>query len=265
MLPRVLTITCALVLLGACVPAEESNDKVKRYDPEENVMGEIQAGGVMRIGIPTDRPPFAIVEPGQEPRGFLVDLGTLAAEALGVEPEFVPAPNDDLLDLVYGWTTPITGPTGGGAAECTGETSEADLVFPLVPITEELITTYTFTDPFWVGHTRSLVSIGRSMGTTGAEVARGPDVELLARAYEDPRVKVGGEEQSTEGYGAASRCGTTTFGAVMSQVINEADAEGNWTRSYETWLADLFVEPAPDEVPIMTVEDAAALYPTEFD
>lgn len=254
MLPRLVAITCALVLLGACVPPEESNDKIKRYDPEENVMGQIQARGVMRIGIPTDRPPFAIVEPGEEPRGFLVDLGTLAAEALGVEPEFVPAPNDDLLDLVYGWSEP----TGGGPAECTGETSEADLVFPLVPITEELITTYTFTDPFWVGHTRSLVA-------DGAEVGRGPDIELLARAYEDPRVKVGGEEQSTEGYGAASRCGTTTFGSVMSQVINEADAEGDWTTSYETWLADLFADPAPDEVPIMTVEDAAALYPTEFD
>ena len=259
MLPRLLAITCALVLLGACVPPEESNDKIKRYDPEENVMGQIQARGVMRIGIPTDRPPFAIVEPGEEPQGFLVDLGTLAAEALGVEPEFVPAPNEDLLDLVYGWSVPPTGPTVvGGAPECTGETSEADLVFPLVPITEELITTYTFTDPFWVGHTRSLVA-------NVAEVGRGPDVELLGRAYEDPRLKVGGEEQSTEGYGAASRCGTTTFGAVMSQVINEADAEGDWTRSYETWLADLFVDPAPDEVPIMTVEDAAALYPTEFD
>jgi hypothetical protein len=261
MLPRLLAIACALVLLGACVPPEESNDKVKRYDPEENVMGQIQARGEMRIGIPSDRPPFAIVEAGAEPRGFLVDLGTLAAEALGVEPEFVPAPNDDLLDLVYGWAPPIT---GGGAEECTGETSEADLVFPLVPITEELITTYTFTDPFWVGHTRSLVATGRA-GGMGPEVAIGPDVELLAKAYEDPRVKVGGEEQSTEGYGAASRCGTTTFGAVMSQVINEADAEGDWTASYEMWLAELFVEPAPDAVPIMTVEDAAALYPAELD
>ena len=253
-LPTVVAVTCALVLLGACVPPEESNDKVKRYDPEENVMGQIQARGVMRIGIPSDRPPFAIVEAGEEPRGFLVDLGTLAAEALGVEPEFVPAPNDDLLDLVYGWSSPL----GGGPAECTGETSEADLVFPLVPITEEMITTYTFTDPFWVGHTRSLFE-------DGIEVESGPDVELLGLAYEDPALKVGGEERSTEGYGAASRCGTTTFGAVMSQVINEADAEGDWTASYETWVADLFVEPAPDEVPIMTVEDAAALYPTEFD
>ena len=251
-------MTCALVLLGACVPPEESNDKVKRYDPEENVMGQIQARGVMRIGIPTDRPPFAIAEPGEEPGGFLVDFGTLAAEALGVEPEFVLAPNDDLLDLVYGWAPSSIGPTGGGPPECTGETSEADLVFPLVPITEEMITTYTFTDPFWVGHTRSLIE-------DGTEVDMGPDVELLAQAYEDPALKVGGEEQSTEGYGAASRCGTTTFGAVISQVINEADAEGDWTRSYEMWLADLFADPAPDEVPIMTAEDAAALYPTELD
>ena len=253
MLAKVLALACALALLGACVPPEESNDKVKRYDPEENVMGQIQARGVMRIGIPSNRPPFAIVEAGEEPRGFLVDLGTLAAEALGVDPEFVPVLNEDLLDLVYGWSSP----PGGGPAECTGETSEADLVFPMVPITEDMISTYTFTDPFWVGHTRSLLE-------DGTEVETGPDVELLALAYHHAALKVGGEQQSTEGYGAASRCGTTTFGSVLSQVINEADAEGDWTASYETWLADLFVDPAPDEVPIMTVEDAAALYPAEL-
>ncbi len=243
---KLVSFVCLLVIMVGCVPAEESNDKIKRYDPEENIMGQIQARGVMRIGIPSDHPPFAIVEEGAEPRGFVVELGTLAAEALGVEPEFLAAPSAELLEMIR-----------LDPEDCGAET-DLDLAFPMVPITEKLITSFTFTDPYWIGHTRSLLE-------DGTEIDRGPDVELLARAYEDPSLEVGGEQQSTEGYGAASRCGTTTFGSVVSQVINEADAEGNWTASYETWLADLFAEPAPDKVPIMTVEDAAALYPAELD
>lgn len=249
---RCVALLCVVIAMGACVPPEESNDRIKRYDPEENIMGQIQARGVMRIAIPSDHPPWAITD-DPAPRGFLVDLGTLAAEALGVTPEFVAAPNADLLEMVDGWSTP----SDGKEPECIEET-DVDLAFPMVPITEEMITTYTFTDPYWVGHTRALLD-------GGAEIDQGPDVQLLTRAYEDPSLKVGGEQQSTEGYGAASRCGTTTFGSVISQVINEADAEGDWTESYETWLSDLFEDPAPDEVPIMTVEDAAALYPAELD
>lgn len=236
-------VACLVIGLSACVPPEESNDRIKTYDPEANIMGQIQARGVMRIGIPSDHPPFAITE--GPARGFVVDLGRLAAESLGVDPEFVAAPSAELLEMIR-----------LDPDECGAET-ELDLAFPMVPITEEMITAFTFTDPYWVGHTRSLLR-------DGVEIEQGPDVELLARAYEDPSLKVGGEQQSTEGYGAASRCGTTTFGSVISQVFNEADAEGDWTESYETWLADLFEDPAPDKVPIMTVEDAAALYPTEF-
>ena len=254
MFPKLVVVACLLTLVGACVPPEESNDRIKRYDPDENIMGQIQARGTMRIGIPSDRPPFAIVEPGLEPRGFLVDLGTLAAESLGVEPEFVPAPNAGLLDLVDGWSPA----TDEEPSTCIIATDEADIVFPMVPITEKLINRYTFTDPYWVGHTRELLE-------NGVAIDRGPDVDLLAAAYDDRSLRVGGEQQSTEGYGAASRCGTTTFGSVISQVINEADAEGDWRAFYETWVADLFADPAPDEVPIMTVEDAAALYPAELD
>lgn len=243
---KLVSLTCLLMVMVACVPPEESNDRIKSYDPEENIMGQIQERGVMRIGIPSDHPPFAIVEEGAEPRGFVVDIGALAAESLGVTPEFIPAPSAELLEMIR-----------LDPEECGTET-DIDLAFPMVPITEELITDFTFTDPYWVGHTRSLLE-------NGNEINRGPDVELLARAYEDPGLEVGGEQQSTEGYGAASRCGTTTFGNVVSQVINEADAEGDWTASYVTWLADLFADPAPDQVPIMTVEDAAALYPAELD
>ncbi|MEA2453272.1 MAG: Bacterial extracellular solute-binding protein family 3 [Actinomycetota bacterium] len=246
MLKRVLLLVCALALLTSCVPPEESNDKVKRYDPEENVMGQIQERGVLRIAVPSDHPPFAIVENGQVHGGFLVEIGTLAAESLGVEPEFSAYPSDQLLGLIE-----------DNPKKCTRET-EVDLVFPMVPITEELLGGFTLTDPYWVGHTRELTEPPRRAGGISLP---SPDVELLKIAYENPGVKITGEEQSTEGYGAASRCGTTTFGTLISQVFNEADAEGDWSRFYEEWLAEYFAEPEPDNVPIMSVEDAAALHP----
>jgi ABC-type amino acid transport substrate-binding protein len=248
MLKRVVVVVCALALLGACVPPEESNDRVKRYDPEENLMGQIQDRGVLRIGIPSDYPPFAIVEEGKEPEGFLIGFGVLAAESLGVEAEFHPYPNDELLGLI-----------ADNPKKCARET-EVDLVFPMEPITEELIQSYTFTDPYWVGHTREVEGPSQSKQLISPPA---PDVDLLKVAFENPGVKVTGEEQSTEGYGAASRCGTTTFGTLISQVFNEADAEGDWSEFYEEWLADYFAEPDPANVPIMSVEDAAALYPAE--
>lgn len=249
MLRRLLLVVCALGLLASCVPPEESNDRIKRYDPEANIMGQIQQRGVMRIGVPSDYPPFAVVE-GSSIEGFVIGLGILAAEALGVEPEFIPAPNSELLDMVY--VDPKHPETE----------TEADMVFPMVPITEELVQEWTFTDPYWVGHRRQLEGPGDDDASANFPAY---DVELLKIAYRNPHLKVTGEQHSTEGYGAAVRTGAATFATLVSQVFNEADAEGDWTRLYNEWLAEYFAEPEPDNVPIMTVEDAAALYPTDLD
>lgn len=247
---RVSILVCAFLLLVSCVPPEESNDRIKRYDPEQNIMGVIQERGVMRIGVPSDYPPFAVVEGGSV-EGFVVELGKLAAEALGVEPQFIPAPNRVLLDMVY------VDPKDPEAD------TDADMVFPMVPITEELVQEWTFTDPYWVGHRRQL----EGTGDDDAAIDNFPayDVELLRVAYRTPGSKITGEQQSTEGYGAAVRTGAATFATIVSQVFNEADAEGDWSRFYNEWLADYFADPAPEDVPIMTVEDAAALYPTDLD
>lgn len=251
MLKRFAVVLCALALLVSCVPPEESNDRVKNYDPEENIMGVIQDRGVMRIGVPADYPPFAFANPDTfEVEGFVVELGKLVAEALGVEAEFIPAPNDDLLDMVFVDPKKPNAPT------------EADMVFPMVPITEELVEAWSFTDPYWVGHTREIEGPSASRQIITFDQA---DVELLKIAYENPGVLVTGEEQTTEGYGAAVRTGAATFATLVSQVFNEADAEGDWTRFYNEYLAEYFAEPDPENVPIMSVEDAAALYPTDLE
>jgi len=230
------------LLLGACVPPEESNDRVPRYDPEKTIMGQIQARGVLRVGVP-DHCPFATASEGGEPEGFVVDLARLVADSLGVEAEFAVADSVELMEMVR---VPADDP----AAE-----TAADIVFPLFPITERMVQRATVADPYWVGHSRRLVTPG------GAVRAEGPDVWLMDAACRDGGAVIEGPEDSTVGYGAVVRTGASTFATLVSQVVNEADAEGDWTRFYERWLADYFAEPSSDKVPILSVEDAAALWP----
>jgi len=235
-------LAAAVLLLGACVPAEESNDRIVRYDPEKTLMGQIQERGSLRVGIP-EHCPFAVSSSTGEPEGFVVDLAHLVAESFGVEAEFVTADSTSLMGMVY---VPPDDP---------GATTEADIVFPLFPITENLVQRATVADPYWTGHSRELI------GPDGTVVAEGPDVLLMDRACEEEGLVIDGPERSTVGYGPVVRTGATAFANLVSQVINEADAEGDWSASYERWLAELFERPDPDKVPILSVEDAAALWP----
>jgi hypothetical protein len=241
--PLLVVVLCLWV--GACVPAEESNDRVLRFDPEKTVMGLIQDRGVLRVGVP-DHCAFASTAGGGEPEGFVVELARLVADSLGVKAEFTVADSVELMTMVH---VPADDPE----AE-----TDADLVFPLFPITERLVQRATMADPYWVGHSRKLVD------RAGRVFTEGPDVWLLDAACRDGDVAIDGPESSTVGYGAVVRTGASTFATLVSQVVNEADAEGDWTKLYERWLADYFVEPASDKVPIMSVEDAAALWPADL-
>ncbi|HEV3473347.1 MAG TPA: hypothetical protein VG408_09150 [Actinomycetota bacterium] len=247
-MPKPFTILVCALLLAGCVPAEESNDRIVRYQPDKTIMGAIQAAGVLRVGLPEGSPPWAL----QGSEGFLVELAELVADSLGVEAEYRTASSVELMELVHVTEDELR--DDDGVLELTD--AEVDLAFPLFFITERLVLRRTITDPYWVGHTRTLEKDGRTL-------AVGRDVELLISAYRTEGALIAGPQDSTEGYGAVVRTGASTFATLVSQVFNEADAEGDWERFYETWLADYFTdEEVP--IPIMTVEDAAALYPTSI-
>ncbi len=246
-----LALLAVLALLSACVPAEEDNDRVVRYQPDKTVMGAIQEAGVLRVGLPADFGPWAIDDAA--PEGFLVDLSELVADALGVRAEYEFLDSAELLDAVH--VTRAELEDDDGVLELAD--AEIDLAFPMEPITEVLATTRTLSDPYWVGHTRTLE-------VDGDAVAHDRDVLLVNAAYVRGEGIVTGPQDSTEGYGAAVRTGSTAFGSIVSQVFNEADSEGEWVRFYETWLASYFEESEPP-IPTMSVEDAAALHPAALD
>jgi polar amino acid transport system substrate-binding protein len=128
-----------LLLMGAaaCVPAATQTNKVIHYDPTKTKMGEVQQRGHIVIGIPSDFFPFGYVTPSGDAAGFTAGLGRLVAEALGVSVRYVARPADQLLSLV--------------------DRGKADLVFPMIPITQRTAGAYPFTDPYYLAHQRLLV------------------------------------------------------------------------------------------------------------
>jgi ABC-type amino acid transport substrate-binding protein len=166
-LPVVLT---ALALLGsACVPPKLGNDREVIYDPI-TVMGRIQERGILKVAIPSDRPPFGpeqnpnVTTTTQDLNTFDVALAKEVAGALGVELDIRLAPNDELLDLVQ----PPQIPTGPDKEVPPGDPNKVDMAFPLVPITEaaikqridpsdkESLIGWAYTNPYWIGHQRFL-------------------------------------------------------------------------------------------------------------
>lgn len=130
-----------MLLLSSCVPSAPDNDEFKKFNAVTTVMGRVQQAGVLRVGVPSDRPAFATASssctatvPCEGVEGFTLELASEVAEALKVEVATYAVPNDELIGLVEG--------------------DGVDLAFPMVPITEELVRKNSFTDPFIVGHQR---------------------------------------------------------------------------------------------------------------
>lgn len=236
-----------LALFVSCVPTEESNDRIVRYQPGKTIMGSIQAAGVLRVGLPEDSPPWALDR--SEPEGFLVDLARLVADSLGVSVEYSTASSVELMEMAH--VTDAELRDDEGTLELAD--AEVDIAFPLFPISESLVLRRTISDPYWVGHTRELM-VGNET------IATGRDVLLAIEASRTKGAVIDGPRHSTEGYGAVVRTGTSAFATLVSQVFNEADAEGEWERFYNEWLAELFADTEPP-IPFMSVEDAAALHP----
>lgn len=117
--------------LAACVPPVPSDDRRIAYE-DDTVMGIVQDAGTLRVGV-EEAAPLSFGADGS-PRGFVVALAEDLAASLGVEAEYVWGSTDELLAMV---------------AE-----GDADVAFPLTPITERAVREHAFTDPYLVVHQR---------------------------------------------------------------------------------------------------------------
>lgn len=148
----------------ACVPPASGNDQPVSYS-EESVMGRIQAAGRLVVALPSDRPPFGIrprTEDGA-PGGFSAAVAEEIAQSLDVELEVRYLPNDELLTVLR----PPVDPTADEPP--APDPSKVDVVFPLIPITEEIVKqkTFAYTNPYFVGRQRLLVPQGSAVRSVG--------------------------------------------------------------------------------------------------
>jgi polar amino acid transport system substrate-binding protein len=137
---RILLLTLLLSLGAACVPSAGRTVKVVNYQPGKTKMGDIQQSGTIIIGVPSDFYPFGYLGRSHKPRGFTVAMGNLVARALGVHARYLVRPAGQLVGLV--------------------DSDRADLVFPMIPITQAAVAGHPFTDPYVVAHQRLLVPRG---------------------------------------------------------------------------------------------------------
>lgn len=296
---KVFVCALAFLSLASCVPPEPDDDLMRTFDPETTVMGRVQEAGLLRVGVPNDRPTLADAESGD---GFVASLGAEVADSLGIRMELVTAPNDSLIGLI--------------------DSGELDLVFPAVSITEQRVRQnndkHLFLDPYLVAHQRLLVradpvsssdvepetlagelvcsfidpeteldisSIEPSIEVReaadpeecGTLMARGKvdavtasDVVLLGLAdivcgldCDGARAEIAGDEISTFGYGPVIEGGASSWKDYVVNVLEEAQQEGRWEEYYEKYLTGLS-DGEVLEPPGMTVEEAAALFPKEL-
>ena len=136
----------ALALLAmACVPPP-SDDVLPEFK-DERLVREIRARGEIRIGVPNDFPALGLRDPqvtGRGPatvgRGFAADVGGWVAQELRVPARLIAAPAAELPTLLA--------------------QDRADLVFPVIAITEKSARRHTFTNPYYIAHQRLLVPVG---------------------------------------------------------------------------------------------------------
>jgi ABC-type amino acid transport substrate-binding protein len=163
---RLTVALVGLLVLHACMPEKPDDDTIPSF-AADTVMGEIQEAGVLRIAVEDDRPPwssFSFVGPESTATmssGFTVEMGRMIADSLGVDPAFVVATAPEMVDRI--------------------EDGIVDVGFPLVPLTEVRVRAHSYSDPYWIGHQRILVTEGS--GISGIDDLNGRS--LCDVAYED--------------------------------------------------------------------------------
>ncbi|MDQ4142567.1 MAG: transporter substrate-binding domain-containing protein [Actinomycetota bacterium] len=131
-------LAVAVAALVACVPApEEPEDEGIPVFDIETAMGQIQASERIIIGVDATLPPLSFLDERGRVTGLAVELGELIAEGLGVQPVYRMGSTDALLEGI-----------GVGLI---------DVAFPATPITEQMLRSIRFSDPYYVAHQRLLV------------------------------------------------------------------------------------------------------------
>lgn len=280
-----LAVLCIVLLTGACVPPEREIDLARDYEID-TVMGEIQERGYIIIGIAQDAYPLGYVDFNNEARGFTVALGRKIADTLGVEARFISGPSEELLELPKEDLADVTFPAitireplvrqyafsdpyfishqrllvaGGddGPAVASVDDLSGGTVCSVAPEESGVALDATHEDIELVGSDPQdclrLLQRGRVQAVTG------PDYLLAGlRDVDRANLRVTGDELTTEAIGAVLERGASAWVDFVNGCLYLAEQEGIWEESYREHLEEAL---GPRDLPTMTLEEAAALYP----
>lgn len=280
-MPKRLSLVLALAttVAFACVPPEKPEGLGKRWDPT-TVMGELQERGQIRVAVSPNSPLKVEGEPGPYER-FTMEFATFLADILSVELVEVEVPIDSLQTGI--------------------DTGDVDLAFPLRPVTERAVRQQAFGDPIFVAHQRAFLPLGGSLENattfcalldpdTGfdpsaqdeslrvvterdpaactaaldrqkADAILALDV-LLASISETFPGEIAGDQLTTVGLSPQLKTGAQAWVDYVNSVLRKWVEEGHWATAYEAHFGDSIIGTEEPRPPDLTVEEAAALFPS---
>jgi len=280
---RLATILALALALASCVPPERELILARDYEID-TVMGEIQERGHIIIGIAQDAYPLGYVDHNNEAQGFTVALGRKIADTLGVEARFISGPSEELLELPKRDLADVTFPaitirgplvrkyaftdpyfishqrllaSGRGSEQVTVEDLAGRSVCSLAP--EETGTALNVLDENIEVFDADPQGCLRLLQRDRVAALTGPDY-LLAGLRDGDRdnLVVTGEQLTTEALGAVLERGASAWVDFVNGVLYLAEQEGDWQAAYRDTMQDAL---GPRDLPTMTLEEAAALYP----
>ncbi len=275
-----------VLALASCVPPEQELVLARDYEVD-TVMGEIQERGHIIIGIAQDAYPLGYVDHNDEGQGFTAELGRKIADTLGVEAHFISGPSEELLELPKEDLADVTFPaitireplvrryafsdpyfishqrlltqraaTGAidsidalnGARVCSLASEETGV--RLDEVSEDIDVVERDPQGCLQALTRERV-----------DAVTGPDYLLAGLRDTAPDdLTVTGDQLTTEALGAVLERGASAWVDFVNGVLYLAEQEGDWQRAYRDTMQDAL---GPRELPSMTVEEAAALFPRD--
>jgi ABC-type amino acid transport substrate-binding protein len=279
-------VSCAGLVVTSCVPPAAEQTFPRRF-AEETLMGDIQAAGHIDVGIPAEAPPLALPkETSGSARGLAAEMGAIVADTLHVTPRFVRAGDhrlirlldDGKLDLAF-VAAPVTESRlrahpfanpyvvahqrllvpWSSAIRSVDELDGARVCAFIDPATGVDIT--KLAPGVEVEPAGALDDCMRSFARREVDAVTAEDLylEYLATKLESRGrpARVVGDSLSTEGYGAAVPPGSGGFVDFLNSALRAAQEDGRWAHAYARSVG---VPPAAP--PGLTIQDAAALWPT---
>lgn len=273
----VLVVVLAAIALASCVPPVEETTTPAHFNPE-TVMGQIQQRGFLKIGIASDRPLFD---------DLTKELGSYVAAAFHVEPSYVEAPNDELLPMIddgsIDMAFPITTITESLVRHYSftdpywvahQRVLSTDRTFALDDLSGRPIC--AFVDPETevdistlqpdldvhdaTSPTECVATVRRGGAATASDAVLMGIVKALHLPASDTPV-IGGDDLTTEGYGAVVVGDAPGFIEVVNNILARAQDDGTWAAAVKRSVLPYGELDAVPEPPDLTVEEAAALYP----